>query len=272
MGWEGLAIGTASGHILGGSLILALLWRGRAGLSLRSADWTLDRELIRRLLRVGIPGGVDVCGIVCCHLAYVSVINTLGTLASAAHGLGLQIEALSYCPGSGFHVAASTLAGQNLGAGDPQRASRGVWLTCLAGCVVMTSAALVFYFHGSALTTFFTGDPANPAGVEAARLLKIVAVSTPSLAVLSILTGGLRGAGDTRWSLLITFTGLVGIRLPGACFLAWDQVLIPGLNLAIPGMGWGVAGAWWAMTTDVVVRSILISGRFLHGGWRSVRV
>jgi len=79
------------------------------------------------------------------------------------------------------------------------------------GCALMSCAAVAFFFAGHSLTAFFTGDPSDPAGSIAARLLKIVALSTPSLAVMSILTGGLRGAGDTRWPLAITFVGLLGI-------------------------------------------------------------
>ncbi len=272
LGWEGLAVGTASGHVLGGLLILFILVRGRAGMRVSWNGLRPDRVLMRRLLRIGIPGGIDVGAVVMCHLVYVSIINTLGTLASAAHGLGLQIEAMSYLPGAAFQVAASTLAGQYLGSGDGPRASRGVLLTCLVGCTVMSSAAVTFFFAGHWMTTFFTGDPSDPAGNLAAGLLKIVAVSTPSLAVLSILTGGLRGAGDTRWPLAITFIGLLGIRIPGACLLAWDQFAIPGTTLVVNGWGWGVAGAWWAMSADVVVRSVLIAVRFFHGGWRKIRV
>lgn len=272
LGWEGLAIGTASGHVLGATLILTILIRGRAGLRITSVDLKPDRPLIRRLLRIGIPGGMDVCAVVACHLVYASIINSLGTLASAAHGLGLQIEAMSYCTGTAFCVAASTLAGQSLGAGDSRRATRGVLLTCLVGCLLMSLAAVAFFFGGHLLTNFFTGNPEDPAGKLAASLLKIVAFSTPSLAVLSILTGGLRGAGDTRWPLAITFIGLLGIRIPGACLLAWDQIAISGTDLVITGWNLGIAGAWWAMTTDVVIRSVLVAIRFYEGGWRSVRV
>jgi putative MATE family efflux protein len=272
LGWEGLAVGTASAYVLGGSLILIMLVRRRAGLTVTWSQMRPDRELIRRLLRIGLPGGIDVALVVLCHLVYVSVINSLGTMASAAHGLALQIEAMSYLPSVAFHVAAATLAGQYLGAGDGRRASRGVLLTCLVGCAVAFCAAVLFFFAGGWLTTFFTGDRDDPAGRLAAGLLKIVALSTPSLAVMSILTGGLRGAGDTRWPLAITFIGLLGIRIPGACLLAWDEFVIPGTSLVVRGWGWGVEGTWWAMNSDVILRSVLLAIRFFHGGWRTVRV
>lgn len=268
LGWEGLAVGTAAGHCLGGTLLLAMLLRGRAGLHIQVKRLLPDRALIHRLGRIGVPGGLDMSAVLACHLTYLAIINSLGTAAAAAHGLGLQVEALSYLPGTAFHVAAATLAGQYLGAGDRRMASQGVALTCLSGCAVMTCAAMAYLFAGESFAAFFTGDRTDPTGRHASELLTIVAVSTPSLGILSILTGGLRGAGDTRWPLLVTFTGLVGIRIPAACVLAWGDFTIPGTSLVIHGFDWGVDGAWWAMTTDVVVRSLLVTGRFLHGGWQ----
>ena len=72
-----------------------------------------------------------------------------------------------------------------------------------------------------------------------------------------------------NWGALI---GLVGVRLPGACFLAWEELRIPLMDLVLPAAGLGVAGAWWAMVTDVILRSILAAGRFVHGGWKRIRV
>jgi Na+-driven multidrug efflux pump len=206
-----------------------------------------------------------------CHLIYVSIINRLGTQAQAAHGLGVQIEALSYLPGSAFQVAAATLAGQSLGAADQGRAVRGVLLCAGSALAIMTAAGFVLYFGGESLASFFTGSP-NPTSELTGKLLKIVALSCPSLAILMVLSGALRGAGDTRWTLAITFIGLVGVRVPGACLLAWDEAPLPLTDLAIPGLGLGVAGAWYAMVADVILRSVLMTGRFLQGGWKTVRV
>jgi putative MATE family efflux protein len=272
LGWEGLAVGTACGHTVGGLLLLVLLLAGRAGLRVGPATLRPDRALIRRVLRIGLPGGIDVLSVLTCQLIYVSIINSLGTLSAAAHGLGLQIEALAYLPGAAFSVAATTLSGQCLGAGQPERATRSVLLTCLVAFCVMSGAAVVFATSGHRLTTFFTGDPANAAGVVTAQLLKIVAVSTPALGVVQVLIGGLRGAGDTRVPLLITFVGLLLIRIPLACLLAWDRFELPMLGVTISAVGWGVHGAWWAMNTDVLTRALLVSLRFWHGGWRRIEV
>lgn len=270
LGWEGLAIGTVSGHVMGGLLLGGLLLMGRSGLRFQISEMKPDRVLMRRILRIGLPGGADVLAVLGCHLIYASIINGMGTMAAAAHGLGVQIEALAYLPATGFLVAATTMTGQSLGARQPARAIRGVYTTGIVATLFMTTAAGIFYFGGGLLTTFFTGDAHDPTGVITTRLLRIVAFSTPPLGILMVLTGALRGAGDTRMPLLITFVGLIGIRIPLVCLFGWGTFTV--LGLTVEGLAWGLAGAWWAMTIDVTARSVLISWRFLQGGWKEVVV
>ena len=123
----------ATGYAVAGALILTMLVHGRAGLRLRWRRLKPDPKMIRRILRIGVPGGVDMTAIVLCHLWFLSIVNSLGVLAAAAHGLAIRIESLGYLPGTAFQVAAATLAGQYLGAGDYRRASRSVLTACLAG-------------------------------------------------------------------------------------------------------------------------------------------
>ncbi|MEQ8791461.1 MAG: MATE family efflux transporter [Pirellulaceae bacterium] len=272
LGWSGLAIGTASGHFVGALIVAALLVRGRAGLRWRLRDMRPDMHLIRRLFRIGVPGGIDVAAILTCHFIFAAIVNSLGTLAAAAHGLGVQIEALAYLPGSAFQVAAATMAGQYLGARDAPRAMRSVHAALLIGGGLMSGAGLLFFFGGGPITGVFTHD-SDPATRDLTiRLLRIVAVSEPFLAATMILTGALRGAGDTRWPLLFTLVGFLGVRIPAALVLSLDVVHLPLLEVVLPGYGLGVIGAWYAMVADIVVRSVLVSARFWHGGWMRTEV
>jgi putative MATE family efflux protein len=144
LGFRGLAIGTAVGHGVAGLIILIFVWRGRAGLRLGSVAFKLDRDLMDRILRPGIPGGVDAIATLSCHLAYVAIINSVSLRASAAHTIGVTIEALSYLPGAAFQVAAGSFAGQCLGAGDPRRAERGSMAAAGFAGAIMGLAALAF--------------------------------------------------------------------------------------------------------------------------------
>lgn len=272
LGWVGLAIGAGCGYATAGMLILIVLVRGRAGLRLQWRELRPDRELIRRILRVGVPGGVDMSSIVLCHLWFLAIVNSLGVLPAAAHSLAIRIESLAYLPGTAFQVAAATLVGQYLGARDHQRAVRTVLTSGLLAGLMMSSAGVLFYFAGGPLTSLFLGPDAADAQRLSIPLLKIVAFSQPSLAIAMVLSGSLRGAGDTRWPLVFTFVGFLGVRIPLAYLLAWDQFTIPLVNFAIEGFNMGVIGAWYAMIADVILRSFLILARFFHGGWKSVRV
>ena len=272
MGWEGLAIGTASGYLVGGLIIMVLLLKGRAGLSLHRRLLRPRFSLIRRILRIGIPGGADTLFVVFCHLWFLSVINSLGTLAAATHGIGVRIESLAYLPGSAFAVAATTLTGQFLGAGKPDQATRCALLSCLVGGSVMLGAGYLFFFEAEMLTSIFAGEQTRQATEGAIPLLQLVAISMPSLALVIILNGALRGAGDTRIPLIFTVVGLVGIRIPLAYYLAWPEMTIPILNITVAGQAMGLIGAWYAMVADVVLRSLLVVGRFWQGGWRNIKV
>ncbi len=272
LGWIGLAVGTATAHVVGGATILALLIRGRGGYQLRLSKMRPDRGLIRRLLRIGLPGGIDLLAVVGCHLWFVSIITQLGNLAAAAHGVGVRIEALAYMPGAAFQVAAATLAGQYLGARDYDRATRSVLLACLTGGGFMALAGLLFYFAAVPLSQFFLGGAAAAVVPLSSQLLQIVAFGMVPLALSMILGGALRGAGDTRWPLVFTFITLLGIRIPLAYLLAFDTVTIAGTGWVLTGWGLGVFGAWYAMLTDVFARCALIVLRFAHGGWKQIRV
>ena len=271
LGWEGLAAGTVCGHIAGSSALLIILLSGRGGVRLSWGSLKVDWLQMRRMLRVGVPGGVDLLVIIFCHLVYYRIISSLGTAAQAAHGLGVQIEAMSYLAGLSFSVAAATMVGQSLGAQNPDRAVRSTVVGSGLAMMVMCTAGLSFFLFGEQLAVFFAKEP-NEMTRMTGQLLKIVALSCPFLAVLQVVSGSLRGAGDTSWPLMVTLAGLICIRVPGAMWLAWPEVPLPFLQTSIPGWNLGVHGAWMAMVTDVAVRSVLMAIRFAGGKWRHVNV
>ncbi len=272
MGWRGIALGTATGFVVGGVLVAALLLHGRWGLKLAVRRLWPDRQLIRRLLRIGLPGGADMLSIIGCQLWFVSLINRLGTLAVAAHGVALCVESLAFLPGSAFQMAATTMVGQTLGAGDPRRASRSALMALLCGGGLMIVAAAVIFTRAGPLARLFVRAEHVHVAELAVPLLRTVSLAIPALAVTMILNGSLRGAGDTRWPLAFSLLGLLGVRIPLAYWLANDAVYLPLANVTIAGWGLGVVGAWYAMAADLHVRALLVAGRFLHGGWQRVEV
>jgi putative MATE family efflux protein len=254
-GVAGSAIGAATGRGAGGLIVTCLLWRGRAGLRLRLRHLLPDGVQIQRILNIGLPAGAEQLLMRFAMTAYTMTVATLGTQAFAAHQLALQGESLSYMPGFGFAVAATTLVGQGLGADKPARARADGYLASRLAAIVMTTMGVLFFIFPAQIMGVFINDP------EVIRLgiwpLRLVAFSQPALALVMVLAGALRGAGDTRATLAITGGSLWLIRLPLALLLVGP---------------FGLVGAWIAMGVDLNLRGLGMWLRFRSGRWARLKV
>lgn len=271
MGWAGIALGTAISHVIGAAILFAILIRGRAGLRLQWQYLRPDTVLAARLLKVGIPGGIDVLLILTCHLWFLALINGLGTAQAAAHSLGIRIESLAYLPGAAFQIAATTLAGQYLGAEQPRQAGRSVLVSVLLGGGIMVLAAIVFFAAGFTLANFFTGGANQATSVQTAGLLRIAAFAMLPLAISMIVSGALRGAGDTRWPMIINMLGMLGVRIPGT-YLMLGPLSNWAARLGSSREDGILYAAWLVMVADIAVRAALVTARFFQGGWKYSRV
>ncbi len=268
MGFRGIALGTALSHTLGCLVVLASLARGRYGLKLHLSLLRPRVDLIRRLLRISLPAGLDSLSLVAGQFWFLSIVNRLGLEASSAHGIAIGWEALGYLSGAAFGTAATTLVGQNLGAGRPQLASRSGWLAFGLGCAVMSFMGVVFFaFAPRMFELFCPQDVQRPIIVVGVPVLRLVAFAMPPLAATIIFSSALRGAGDTRVPVLFTWVGFFAVRIPLAYWLAF-----PGLDLGPaghwPGLDLGLFGAWLAMFADILVRGGFFFHRFLRGRWQ----
>jgi Na+-driven multidrug efflux pump len=138
----------------------------------------------------------------------------------------------------------------------------------------MSAAGAVFLWLSGPLAGWFVGGAERQPEVAdlTARLVRIVAFAQPPLALLMVLSGGLRGAGATQVPLLVNFLGLLLVRLPLAVGLAWPGVALPAGLGALPGMGLGAVGAWYAMAADLTVRGVAMLIFFSRRHWSRERV
>lgn len=214
-------------------------------------------DLVQSLWQVGAPVSgerlVQQAGV----LLYTKLVLLYGTVSYAAHQVGLSIEAFSFLPGYGFAVAAATMVGQSIGAGQYGRAKRENWEANRMAALVMAGMGMVFFFFPYALMRAFTDDDAVIA--LGSTFLKIVAILQVPLALTMVLAGSLRGAGDTRFIMWATMAGMWGIRLPIAVTAAlWLEVEL-----------WCV---WTAMIADWTVRMGLLLWRYRSERWQGIRV
>ena len=273
LGWEGLAWGTLAGYCCGAVCVVGILLGNARRLRPTVADWKPDPAWQRRIVRVGVPAGVDAVANAACHLTFLSIVNRLGNVDAAAHAVAVTIESLAFLPGSAFQVAAATLAGQALGGRDERRARTGVWLAAGIAALLMGLAGAAFFRNAQPLAAWFAGAGAGREVADlAAALVRIVAFAQPPLALLMVLSGGLRGGGATRPPLVVNFLGLVAIRLPLALLLACRDIELPGGLGVLAGMGLGARGAWLAMAIDLTARGLAMAAIVARPGWTRVRV
>lgn len=253
----GLAILVAG--VVTSSVYLFTLTSGRFALRLRwpGRRLSLDAAMVRRLLVIGVPSALEQLLMSGGMNAFARLIISLGTAAYAAHQVATNITSVSFTTGFGFSLAASTLVGQSLGAKRPDLAEAYALMARRLGLLVMCGLSVCFFFFGSSLMRIYTTDAAIIAmGV---LILRLAAFAQPAIGSYSILAGALRGAGDTRYPLYITFVGMWTLRV-GAAYL---MVLAFGL---------GLTGVWLAVNLDQWVRMFLVLRRIGTGKWKEIKV
>jgi putative MATE family efflux protein len=170
-----------------------------------------DLHLFRKVWRVGYPVALERIAQQSGQLFYSKFIIGYGTAAYAAHQIGLSIESLSFMPGAGMGIAASTLMGQALGARKINRARISHSEALRLAVLVMAAMALLFFFFPHALIALFTSDPEVIA--KGSMFLRLVAFAQIPLALSFVYAGSLRGTGDTHYVFLVTLFAMWGIRV-----------------------------------------------------------
>jgi MATE family multidrug resistance protein len=257
LGAVGSAWGMVAARLVAGLILLAVLARGVRGLTVAGGDWRPDLSVLRRVVRFGAPSVAEQVLLMGSFMTYARIAMELGTVAFATQRITFNAITISFLPAMGFSIAAATLTGQSLGARRPDLAERTAWAAVRSAAVWMGAMALVFFFLGDALLRIFTDDPTVHAmGVPA---LRIVAIASTVWAIPIVLSGALRGAGDTRFPMWVSFiTGWL-IRVPLAYLF--------GITLEM-----GLPGVYLGMLGDAVVGTGLMIARYRRGGWREVRV
>jgi putative MATE family efflux protein len=255
LGWEGIAAGTAISFFVGGLATLVVLRRGFVDLKLASIPWIPQMQATKRILTIGIPGAASSLVIVICQLWFLAIIGSLGETSTAAHGVAIRCESMSWLWGESFSIAAATLVGQSLGAGRPTLARQYGWASLYLSTAVLCGMGVLFLLIADQFVMIFANADAPIVRSEAAGVLRIIAFGMPALSASIVLTGALRGAGDVTIPFIYNSVGMLVFRIP--------------LAYALTGGIWslGLWGAWVGMVSDLYARGLFSLARFLADGW-----
>ena len=262
LGTAGSALGTAIASSAVSAYALYQLFKGHLVFKVSlNMDWRPDWTIIRALFRFGLPTGVQ--GIAM-NVAGVMMLRYIGTLpqsaaAQAAFTIGYtELFSLITWTSVGLMGAAATIAGQNLGAGHPERAMQGVHAASRIGLLVAAVVGLAFVSIPQVLLGAFGATEAAVATIGQ-QLLQYLAVSGFFITVALTYTGGLQGTGDTRSPLFITLASQVAVPI-GMCTLI--QAIRP----------LQASDIWLAIVLGHFTRCVLTVARFRQGKWRSIVV
>ena len=261
-GTTGSAMGTVIASSTVSFVALYMLFTGKLVIRFsRDMDFKPDWAVIRSLFRFGLPTGVQ--GIAM-NLAGVMLLRYIGGLeqsaaAQAAYAIGYtELFSLITWTSVGLMGAAATVAGQNLGAGQPERAIQGVHAAAMIGLWVAGAVGLAFVAVPQVLLALFGATEAEVARLGE-QLLRYLAVSGFFITVALTYTGGLQGTGDTRSPLFITLASQIAVPL-GLC--AAIEATRP---LTAPDI-------WLAIVLGHLTRCVLTVLRFRQGRWRQIKV
>lgn len=283
MGVTGIAIGTVAGDIAGSLLILSMAISGTWGIRLRRHRLRPHWHTIKRLISLGLPNFLETLGMWVGNFIVIILVGSL-SIASATnaellgvHVVAIRIEAFSFLPGFAMGMAAATLAGQYLGAGSETLARRAVLRSTFVAAAIMACFGAAFMLFPREIVRLISTQPAHLEQVP--DLLRICGAVQIPFAVAITFRSAMRGTGDVRFVMGLTWFTTYGLRLPAAFLLCGADLAIrlgDGETLTlIPNpspLEWGLNGLWIGLCGELVLRGVIFAARFFHGGWMRKRV
>jgi len=261
LGVSGAAWGSALAAVLTGVIGYLYMVRYNPYINMRNWDYSLDWGIIKQVFVIGVPASLQMIVVSLAAVIIVTLVNGYGTAVTAAFGIGMQIDMLATIPFMSIGMAATTIAGQNLGGQKPDRVFKTLRTSIYFGLAIGGVCAVVLFFFSREIGSVFLKESA-----QSAQVLNYVrgyyhwmAFIFPCFAVIFSIQGVLRSAGDTMALLVMSFLAMFVIRIPLAYVLAG------------PG-GLKQDGIWIAIVTSSALAAILNWLYYRRGTWLNRRI
>jgi Na+-driven multidrug efflux pump len=212
---------------------------------------------MRSVLRLSGSGTLQILIGTASYVGLVRILSVFGSAALAGYTIGIRVILFALLPAFGLSNAAATMVGQNLGAGQPDRAERAVWTAARYNMLFLGSVGVVFLIAAPLFASFFTDDPA--VAPFAIGCLRIVSLGFLFYACGMVLTQSFNGAGDTWTPTVINLF----------VFWLWEIPLAWWLSVTL---GLGARGVFIALTVAYSSLALVSAVLFRRGGWKQQRV
>lgn len=260
LGVQGAAVGTLVSRVLSAGAGLWVLASGRFALVLHwRRSWQVRWNTVGRILALGFPASLQGVTRNFGFMVMIKVLalTTAGTYAIAAYTVSMQIRMLTTMVGLALMAAATTAVGQNVGARNIERAGKSAWIIVALAAGISTISGIIYATFGGYFTGLFN-DHTQVVAIGAQALLWL-ALSEPFLTAGMVLSGALRGAGDTISPLIIS---IISITIVGP---------LVAYVLAIT-FGMGTLGVWLGINIGIWLRIVLLVWQFQRSNWKRLPV
>lgn len=252
MGVVGAALGTGAAELITAALMLYFLLVRSDMLKLKGYPGSFKprADVVSNAFKIGGPMGLQHLLMGGAQIVSTLIVAPLGTIAIAAHSLGITVESLCYMPGYGISEAATTLVGQSFGAKQEVLTRQFSRMSVGLGMTVMTLMGMLMWCFAPELMSVMTPvDEIIEVGTEC---LRIEAFAEPMFAAAIVCNGVFVGAGDTLKPAALSLFSMWGVRLTLAALLAGT---------------YGLPGVWFAMAIELTFRGAMFLARLFRGGW-----
>ncbi|MEL6865596.1 MAG: MATE family efflux transporter [Bacteroidota bacterium] len=257
LGLTGAAIATSIGRGTGVLYQLSILFGMKSIIQIQWQHFELRFDIIRRLLKVGLTGILQFVIASASWIALMRLMANFGSAAVAGYTIAIRIIIFTILPAWGMANAAATLVGQNLGAGQAERAEQSVWRTAFFTMLFLSFVAFLFYSTADSIIQFFFQE--GIAYNEGVKSLKIICLGYIFFAYGMVIGQAFNGAGDTATPTWLNFICFWLLQVPLAYLLSHTFY-------------WGTSGVYWAVAGSESVLALLSVWAFKRGTWKKVKI
>jgi putative MATE family efflux protein len=253
-GVTGAAYATACTQAVAALVGIGVLFQGRYGIHIKLRDFIPDYARLKQSLVIGLPASIEQSTRVLGSIMLTFLAAGFGTLALATFGIGMRLLSFIFIPAFGLAMATTILVGQNIGAGNIERAEETTRLSAWVAFWFFNSVALLFYVFAASIVRFFvpTDETLVIAGSE---FVHIAALSFGLIAVQQVLLGAFRGAGGTGAAMVISLVSQWLLQFPMSYIMCMHTPL-------------GVAGIWWGFPAANLIATLVTIIWFKGGRWK----
>ena len=257
-GVMGAALATLGTQMLAAIAGIVVLRMGKHGIHVKRRDFIPDFTYMKRAFNLGAPASVEQSARALGMTVLTFLIASFGTETMAAYGVGSNIMQMVIIPAFGLSMAISTLAGQNIGAGNIERADRIGKLGAALAFGILTGLGILVFAFAPQIAAFFV--PSDQGVIAAgAHFMRTIALAWGFMGIQLALTGVLRASGNMVTAMMITLASQWVIQFPLAYVLSTHTPL-------------GSSGIWWAFPVNNVLMALVVVSVYARGTWKHTRL